>query len=685
MRLRVGFSSLLVLALSVAVVMVPISALNEFQRQIAGQLILAPLTRGGNLPFRRLCAEFGATHTMSEMAIARNMFKGYHKHQKKERALCRKAPEDTSKFGFQIATKSADEAIRASEYAKENGADWIDLNCGCPIWEATSKGLGVSMIKRPDRLFKLVDLFCKESALPVTVKIRIGVSDSKVNVDEVVQGLKQAGAQAITIHGRSGEARYSKPADWPLLSSMARKHSHEVPIIGNGDLLTHFECNKRMGGEDGVDALMAGRGALIKPWIFKEFRDGVAWNPSPEERIEVYYNLVSNFKDQFGEDDFGQRHSFYFIPWHFNFLCRYRHISQADHDYLYDPIAGVGPPIQNSRALDDYLRSVDSAFDDDPLENLLRSDSPAVHSELSQLLWQSASAGDAVAAFRALAGSPTRVSMLVAEHKDKDSTTTAAETSWSPDGMGPRGKERGGATQQQQQQLHANDHTVFNDVDKCLFHLEMRSGRVVEVRAHGAADNLQVNVVDIGGSGVDTNPNTNSNTTSHSSHRYIDIITGRKGEDHHQFLLGQDVVVLCNVRETVLKGERSEAMILFANDNGTMFSPLLTAPGTPPGTLVTFREERMDGEGEGVDSSENGSAGGASGAMDVLLAKESRKATFKVAPERLRKSMKRVLKQCYSVHKGGRVVYRTSGERKHWQLVTSPSSPVTCQIEGICV
>merc|ERR1711871_1676911 len=142
---------------------------TDFQRGLKGKLILAPLTRGGNLAFRRLCADFGATHTMSEMAMARNLFRGYHKAINKERALCRKAEADKSLFGFQIATKSSDEAIRASQFAKENGADWIDLNCGCPTWEATSKGLGVSLLKKPDALFKMVDLFTSGSELPVTV------------------------------------------------------------------------------------------------------------------------------------------------------------------------------------------------------------------------------------------------------------------------------------------------------------------------------------------------------------------------------------------------------------------------------------------------------------------------------------------------------------------------------------
>ncbi len=653
-------------------ILVTMSWSNSFQNGLKGKLVLAPLTRGGNLAFRRLCADFGATHTMSEMAIARNLFRGYHKAIKKERALCRKAEADNSLFGFQIATKSSDEAIRASQFAKENGADWIDLNCGCPIWEATSKGLGVSLLKKPDRLFKMVNLFTAESVLPVSVKIRIGVSDSKVNVNEVVEGLREAGAQAVTIHGRSGEARYSKPANWSLLSDVARKHHHALPIIGNGDILTHYECENRLAGGD-VDGLMTGRGALIKPWIFKEFIEGKSYDPTPEERVAIYHRLAQYFKEQFGDDDFGKRHAFYFLPWHFNFFCRYRAISKADHDYLYSVGA---PPIQNSRALDDYLRVVDPHFDNDELETLLRNEDPAIHLEISNILWRSPDPHTAVSLLNDLAGSPQRVSFLIEAAEAASAAKVANdERSWVAGGSGPRtddnGRKSGG--QQTRKQLHANNHEVINDVDRCMFHLEMRAGKVVEVSDHPSATQLQVNVVDLG-------------EENGGKKR---IITGRKGQEDN-FLQDLDVIVLCNIREAVLCGERSEAMILFSNDaHNDSYSPLLAPSGTLPGSLVTFQEKSND---DGTCKSEAGSHEVTP--MNSLLRRESRKVDFKsVSSGRLHKSMKKGLRNCFSEGEGGgkRVVYKTSGVRKNWELVvmggeekkgTVSAAPVMCMGEG---
>jgi tRNA-dihydrouridine synthase 3 len=579
---------------------------------------------------------------MSEMAIARNLFRGYHKNVRKERALCRKSELDESTFGFQIATKCSSEGIRAAQFAQENGASWIDLNCGCPIWEATSKGLGCAMLKRPERLYKMVDMFTKESPLPVTVKIRLGVTEGTgINVKDVVQGLKNAGAQAVTIHGRTGEARYSKPANWPLITEMAKEHSPDLPIIGNGDLLTHWECKERLEKND-VDAIMAARGALIKPWLFKEYRDDLAWDPSPEQRVaEVYFRLAQSFKDQFGDDSYAKKHTMYFLPWHFNFFCRYRPISRETHDHCYDIGA---PPIQNSRALDDYLRAVDPLFDADPLENLLRNDNPAVHKEFAEILWRSQSADDAVRDFKALAGEPTRVSMLIT-----DAEATAAigndESSWESGKSGPHDE----VSTSKKVQIHANNHRVFNSVDRSLFDLEIRVGKVVAVRPHENADNLQVNEVDFG-----------------PTHGRKVIVTGRKGEESN-FLLDLSVLCLTNIRPATLRGQLSEAMVLFSESNDHNFMPLLAPDSALPGTAIGFQEEGFE---------ENPSSD-----MNVFLSKESHKGKYASTYERVRKSLKRVLSHCYT--RNGKVVYRTSGERKDWVLVANQVE-VRCGHDGTC-
>ena len=122
---------------------------QEFQNNIKGKLLLAPLTRGGNGPFRRLCGDFGSDYTVSEMAYARNLYKGVsHGKQKKERVLARRNPTEKY-FGFQIAANSADDIYKAVEVGYENNVTWMDLNCGCPIKDASRRNLGATMLKHP--------------------------------------------------------------------------------------------------------------------------------------------------------------------------------------------------------------------------------------------------------------------------------------------------------------------------------------------------------------------------------------------------------------------------------------------------------------------------------------------------------------------------------------------------------
>jgi tRNA-dihydrouridine synthase 3 len=482
---RSGFSKHPHEALSTVagVVAQPQLSVEEFQIGLQNQLILAPLTRGGNLPFRRLCATFNSNFTMSEMAYARNLFKGYHKAQKKERALAKKGPTEKY-FGFQIATKSSDEALRAAELAVKEGATWIDLNCGCPIYEATRRGLGAAMLKRPSSLVKLVGLTVASTPLPMTVKIRLGVSDSKINAHQVVEGLVNAGVAAVTVHGRTMEQRYTRPADWNIISDIARTAG--VPIIGNGDILTWFEAEDRMqysnngipnqldsatGLRTGVTALMAGRGALIKPWIFKEWADKKSWFPTAEERVAVYWQLSANFKDHFGADEHGKRHAFYFLPWHFEFFCRYRPLP----DEPFRELSRNIPLIQNSRSIDEKLIEIGllsgrgepvecrNKLLDSPLERLLRCEVSDCHMAISEALWAANTSEEAVDALLMMAHSRIAEFELQQQQGSFSSPSVRGkgvqrnngdddegrprgrsdESSWEVGGSGPRGSKAG--------------------------------------------------------------------------------------------------------------------------------------------------------------------------------------------------------------------------------------------------
>jgi len=206
--------------------------------EFGDRVFLAPLTKGGNLPFRQLCLAHGCGVTMSEMAYAFQIVRG----SRSELALLRKHPDEAC-FGVQIAAAKPDQAVAAGLAAVERGASWIDVNCGCPIRDVVRRGMGAVLMQRPQRLARIVEAMVDGLPVPVSVKVRLGWSAGTPNVSEVARIAEESGAAAIAVHGRSREQRYSRAADWDAIAQVAAERS--VPVIGNGDLLTWYETRDR--------------------------------------------------------------------------------------------------------------------------------------------------------------------------------------------------------------------------------------------------------------------------------------------------------------------------------------------------------------------------------------------------------------------------------------------------------
>jgi len=363
----------------------------ELIERLRGQLILGPLTKFGNLPFRRLAVSLGAEVTMGEMMFSKTLVKG---RDRIEQARLRQAPNETC-FGAQMATKTIAEGIASAKVAADAGATWIDLNCGCPIYEATRRGLGARLLEKPAKLHRLVEGIAAGSPIPLTVKIRIGPKD--VNVDKVVPGLQCAGATAVSIHGRTQQQRYTKAADWDCISSIAS--AHKVPIIGNGDVLAFFEAKQRM-LENGCLAVMAARGALIKPWLFHEWKEQQEWMPTAQERVSIYRQLVSYQKDHFGDDDMGRKKAFAFLPGHLHWFARYRPHPEA----LFAAASAQQPLLTTRQGVVDEVRGED--LDSiGMLERLLRCTADEAHQHMAALLWDSTSDTEAAEQLTRLAES----------------------------------------------------------------------------------------------------------------------------------------------------------------------------------------------------------------------------------------------------------------------------------------
>ncbi len=339
------------------------------------QVLLAPLTKGGTLPFRRLCRDFGAQITCSEMIYAHQLVK---KKNRREQALLRHHPDETQ-FGVQLAAYKPEVAVEAAHQAVEAGARFIDLNCGCPIHDTVRRGMGARLLEKTRRLGQILSALTEALDIPVTVKLRTGVRHDRINLEDTVQVAADAGVQAITVHGRTKEQRYTRSADWELVGKVA--HQVAVPVIGNGDILTHYEAKERR-IRSGLSSVMVARGALIKPWIFRELAEEKDWLPTPEERVEVYFRLAGYYKDYLGHDAIGIKRSHYFLSWHFKFFCRYRPF----------------PEQEFARQAQDYplLQTRDErTYAEKTLERLLTQEDEAVHAQVATALLDSSSLPEA--------------------------------------------------------------------------------------------------------------------------------------------------------------------------------------------------------------------------------------------------------------------------------------------------
>lgn len=276
---------------------------------------MAPMTKGSNLPYRRLCVELGAKITVSEMTVARRL----KQKRNNEFALIRRF-EGEPCFGVQLAGNKPDELAWAASLVESRGADFVDVNFGCPIDYFTRKGLGASIGRQPGRLRRLVEAMKGAvSNIPVTAKIRLGWNDASRNYLQQAKAAVDGGAAALFVHGRTRNARYRFAADWDAIADIAA--SVNVPVIGNGDLLFPHAIHSAR-ARTGCAAVMVARAALIKPWIFKEATDGY-WDITAEERVGLYRRYAMFARDHWGGDEHGLTRVRTFLSWHLDFWCRY--------------------------------------------------------------------------------------------------------------------------------------------------------------------------------------------------------------------------------------------------------------------------------------------------------------------------------------------------------------------------
>ncbi len=222
--------------------------------------ILAPLAGYSDLPFRLLCREYGASLVVSEMISCHALI---YKQEKTMKMLA-SCPADRP-VAFQLFGADPDIIGEAAALLQEFQPDCIDLNMGCPVRKVTKRGAGSALMKDIKLAEKIITAVVNNSSVPVTVKTRIGIDSQTITAFKFAAMSADAGASAITIHGRTWAQGFSGTADWEIIRQI--KERATIPVIGNGDIKSYDEGINRM-RESTCDAVMVGRAALGNPWVF---------------------------------------------------------------------------------------------------------------------------------------------------------------------------------------------------------------------------------------------------------------------------------------------------------------------------------------------------------------------------------------------------------------------------------
>ncbi|WP_081986661.1 tRNA dihydrouridine synthase DusB [Chitinibacter sp. ZOR0017] len=262
--------------------------------QLKNNLIVAPMAGVTDRPFRQLCKRFGAGHAVSEMITADQSLRAHKKSINRANFVGELAP-----ISAQIAGSDPAQLAEAARYQVANGAQIIDINMGCPVKKVCNKLAGSALLQDEALVGQILDAVVAAVApdnIPVTLKTRLGFANGAENILRVAERAQAAGIAALAIHGRTREDMYNGNARYALIREV--KRSLQIPVIANGDIDSPRKAAQVL-QDTGADAIMIGRAAQGRPWIFREIAHFLATGEEmpPPEVIEIRDVLLQHLDD----------------------------------------------------------------------------------------------------------------------------------------------------------------------------------------------------------------------------------------------------------------------------------------------------------------------------------------------------------------------------------------------------
>ncbi len=286
----------------------PPTVLRLGELQVEPPLVMAPMAGYTDCAFRRLVRGLGGAGLVTtEMVCARGLLERLRRGRNLPEQLWGVA-EEPRPVGVQLWGRDAAVMAEAAGWLVEHlGPSVVDLNFGCPAPTVRVRaGGGAALLADPELVGRIVGRVVQACGpVPVTAKIRLGLTGARINAVEVAQAIEQAGAVGVTVHGRTAEAAFGGRADWREIARV-KEHVEHIAVIGNGDLRTARDVVAAFAAYK-VDGVMIGRAALGRPWVFRQVAAALrgrepAEEPSPRQQGEIlleHYRLVC---EQYGPE-----------------------------------------------------------------------------------------------------------------------------------------------------------------------------------------------------------------------------------------------------------------------------------------------------------------------------------------------------------------------------------------------